>query len=99
MKSLCQFEEYGKGMGFPSIKSMFSAEPYYGKEKVVEYLKNGRKTFSATSVPYDFFTGDRIPIEKCGMTDGEYSWMSSLYYYVEKYNLKMPADFMKKVIG
>ena len=32
------------------------------------------------------------------MTDGEYSWLSDLAYYVEKYNLRLPEEFEGKVL-
>ena len=43
MISLIQFEEFGPGMGFPSIRDSFSKAPYSGKEKVIAYLSKGRK--------------------------------------------------------
>lgn len=95
--SLIQFDEFGPGMGFPSMKDCFASAPFVGKDKIVEYLSNGKKTFSAASFDKDVFTGERIPGEKCGMTDGEYSWISSLAYYVDKYNLRLPAAFENKV--
>ena len=39
-KCLFQFDEYGKGMGFPSIKDSFEDSPYEGQDKIIEYLKN-----------------------------------------------------------
>ena len=98
MISIIQFEEFGPGMGFPSMKNHFDSGPYKGKDKVVAYLKSGRKTYSATSFSRDAFTGEKIPGERCGMTDEEYSWVSSLAYYVERYNLRLPPAFEEKAI-
>lgn len=98
MISIIQFEEFGPGMGLPSMKDSFANAPYSGKDKVINYLKNGKKTYSATSYGRDVFTGEVIPGERCGMTDGEYSWNSSLAYYVEKYNLRLPQAFEMKAI-
>lgn len=97
--SLIHFDEYGKGMGYPSMKKSFSDKPYCGKAKIVRYLRNGRKTFMATSRAHDFFTDKPIEGERCGMTDGKYSWVSSLAYYVENYNLRLPEEFENHVLS
>ena len=99
MISLIHFEEFGPGMGFPSMKEFFDQNPYPGMEKIAQYLETGRKTFAQAHTPRDFFTGERIPGECTGMTDGEYSWMSVLPYYVRKYNLKLPEAFERKVLN
>lgn len=100
MKSLILFKEFGEipGMDLPSMIDFFEKEPYKEKEKVIQYLNKGRKTYAACSRAYDKFTGEQIPGEYCGMTDGEYSWNSSLSYYVDKYNLRLPKEFEKKAV-
>lgn len=98
-KYLCKFDEFDKGMGFHKMSDYFSDTPYDGQSEIVEYLKNGKKTYAAPGIEKDVFTGERIPVEMCGMTDGEYSWCGSLYYYVEKYNLRLPDDFSRKVLS
>jgi hypothetical protein len=99
MKCLFLYDEFGKDMGLPSMKDSFMKEPYEGQEDVVSYLKNGKKTYARTETPKDVFTGETIPVESYGMTDGEYSWNSVLPYYVEKYNLKLPKEFEEKVLN
>ena len=46
----------------------------------------------------DLFTGELIPTEEKGLNDGEYSWLSSLIYYVEKYNLRLLPEFEQIVL-
>ena len=98
-KRLFEFDEYGPGMGFPKMKESMDVSPYTGIERIVDYLRKGRKTYAAAGRAVDFFTGEVIPGERCGMTDGEYSWVSSLPYYVEKYYLRLPKDFENKVLN
>ena len=97
-KCLFKFNEYGPGMGYPSMKDSMNSEPYFGMEKIIAYLQKGKKTYAAAGRAQDFFTGDLIPGEYCGMTDGEYSWVSSLPYYVEKYHLRLNREFEDKVL-
>ena len=79
-------------------------EGVHGRETI---LRNGhdcdlsserQKTFAACGRACDFFTEEMIPGEYCGMTDGVYSWISSLAYYVEKYNLRLLPEFERYVL-
>ena len=97
-KCIFEFDEYGPGMGFPSIKESMLDKPYEGMDQIIAYLKKGKKTYAAAGRAYDFFTGEVIPGERCGMTDGIFSWISSLAYYVEKYNLKLSPEFEEYVL-
>ena len=72
-------------------------KPYPGMDMIVAYLRSGRKTFAACGRACDFFTEEMIPGEYCGMTDGVFSWISSLAYYVEKYNLRLSQEFERHV--
>ena len=95
------FIEFGQvpGIELPSMKDSFCREPYSGRDRIIEYLKAGKKTYCAVGRARDRFSGEEIPGEWCGMTDGEYSWTSELIYYVEKYNLRLNSDFENKVIS
>lgn len=99
MKCLFLYDEFGKDMGYPSMTDSFMEHPYEGQEMIVTYLENGTKTYAKVELPTDVFTGERIFVESCGMTDGEYSWLSVLPYYVRKYNLRLPKEFEEKVFS
>ena len=99
MKSLILFDEFGKGMGFPSMRDFFCKKPYDGMDKVVNYLKNGQVTYVSASENKDVFTNETLPGFRSGMTDGVYSWNSALSYYVQKYNLKLNDDFINHVLN
>lgn len=97
-KFLGKYIEFNKDKDYPSMEEDFCAFPYEGKEMVIKYLELGEKTVAACGRARDFFTGELIPGERCLMTDGEYSWPSSLSYYVGKYNLRLPSEFVEKVM-
>ncbi len=99
MISLIQYDEFGPNMGFDSMRKHFAEVPYEGIEKIVDYLEAGKKTYAKAARAIDVFSGDPINTEYVGMTDGEYSWNSVLPYYVEKYNLRLPEQFEKKVLN
>ena len=99
MKFLCTFDEGSKGMGFPSMKEFFMNEKYEYQDDVVEYLKTkGKPGMVRTMRPKDYFTGEPINVEYVFLDDGVYAWTSPLAYYVEKYNLKLPDDFIEHVL-
>ncbi len=71
--------------------------PYIGK--ILDYLSKGKVTRVSSSVAIDVFTGAVIEQESYIMTDGEYSWSSSLGYYIRKYYLRIPQDFERKILN
>lgn len=97
MKSLLQYDEFGPNMGFASMRDSFEEKPYENMDKVIYYLENGIKTYIRISKGKDVFTGASFDTDYSGMTDGEYSWNSTLAYYVKTYNLRLPKDFEDKV--
>ena len=99
MISLIQYDEFGANMGFPSIKDFFQSKRYEGQDKIIQYLKNGKCTMASPGRAVDVITGEVIDIEVIFMNDGKYSWTSTLIYYVEKYNLRLPLEFEKYVLN
>lgn len=47
----------------------------------------------------DVIAGTVIPGTDVGRNDGEYTWWTSLAYYVEKYNLRLPNEFEQKILN
>lgn len=81
-----------------SIKDDFASKPYPAQWKILKYLQNGKVTIAATCVGYDLFNDEIIgPVYY--LTDGEYCWLSTLEYYVRKYNLRLPSEFEKKILA
>ena len=63
----------------------------------MDYLKRGKILAGCPGILRDVFTGEKI----CGgwllYSDGVYSWESDIIYYYEKYNLRLPRDFIDYV--
>ena len=98
MKILNQYEEFGQGMGFPSMKDFFQSDKYENQDKIAKYLRTGTPVMVQTAYAIDVFTGEPLKIEKVFVNDGVYAWSNDLAYYVEKYNLKLPDAFMKHAL-
>lgn len=82
-----------------SIKDDFMENPSPSCKKLITYLNNGEIKLAAPEREKDVISGDEIGKTHCILTDGEYSWSSSLAYYVEKYNLSLPKEFEEKIIS
>ena len=101
MTRLCDYTEYGSSNGI-SMKDHFESKPYNGKDKIVAYLKTkGKSTLVRMEMSKDRLTGERIKdmfsLEL--FTDGKFSWWSDLAYHIEKYNLRLPAEFEDYVLN
>ena len=95
---LNKFDEFGRGMGFPSMQEFFQSEKYENQDKIVDYLKTGKPVMVQTAYARDVFTGALLGYEKVFFIDGVFAWSNDLAYYVEKYNLKLPDTFMKHAL-
>lgn len=72
--------------------------PNPNKEKILWYMKRAPVRCVIAGIAKDVITGKSIPSEWKVHTDGEYAWHSYLWYYVEKYNYELPADFVEKIV-
>lgn len=95
---LGKYDELSPGMGYPSMKLSMEKNEYSGKKAIINYLKNGNVHMASASLIKDVFTGENAGGYKLFMDDGIYSWCSSLIYYVDKYNLRLPEDFETHVL-
>jgi len=68
------------------------------KKELIAYLRNGKVEAVAAGRATDLLTGERIQEPWLLLTDEVYGWDSSLAYYVEKYNLPLPSDFVQHAL-
>ena len=81
-----------------SMVKFFSKEEYKNQRTIINYLKNAEDVMYYPMYWHDVYTNEPIDIPACEMSDGEYRWPSVLVYYVEKYNLMLPEDFINHVM-
>ena len=99
-QDLLKWKEFGLDDA-PSIKSLFSKRSYPNQDIIAKYLEDGKPTVVAASYDQDEITGELIhPLqEKCVKSNGEFSWSSSLPYYIRKYNLRLPIAFEERILS
>lgn len=94
-----KYNELAPNMGFPSIKDHLQKEPYKSKDAILKHLRNGHVHMVTASRIVDVISGKTTNIELVFMDDGKYSWSSSIPYYVEQYNLRLPEEFEKHILN
>lgn len=66
------------------------------KQKALRYLRSGVNAGIVMMVEYDHSSMPEACLGSVGlMSDGKWIWPSSLAYYVETYDLGLPADFLE----
>ena len=73
-------------------------KPNPHQSRILHYMKNSLVFAANAEYLHDAFTGESIDAENVLMTDGEYRWDSGLIYYIEKYNFKIPKEFIDRVM-
>ena len=95
MKFITDYNEFGGNQDI-SLLDHIEKEPIENKEKILDYLKNGKDNGIRCSVIYDYVKDESLSETIKLFTDDEYNWDSEEIYHFEKYNLKLNEDFIKK---
>ena len=81
----------------PSIKTMIH-KPMKEKEKVLEYMKNAEHIGYMPGIARDVFHPEIWTTDLSLMSDGKYQWRSDIIYYVEKYDMELPEEFVEHAL-
>lgn len=85
---------YGEEDG-DSLKSLVSKLDDPNKSEITDYLKNGILLIASPGLAKDVLGGNAEIIGGlCILTDGTWAWPSDLAYYVERYSVGLPKDFI-----
>jgi hypothetical protein len=105
LKPVVRFREFPFGTtSDPSMRDFMGSEPYPNQDKVLAYLRSG--LILAYPMGADLLDWLDLPnkanpwIEgrRLGgvtpLTDGEWFWYAGLIHFVEKYNVRLPQEFL-----
>jgi hypothetical protein len=106
LKPVVHFREYPFGTATdPSMREFMCDEAWKDQDKVLAYLRSGHvlavtmgadlpdwfdRTFRANPCINGQVEGGTTP-----MGDGEWFWYAGLIYFVEKYNVRLPEEFIQ----
>ena len=82
---------------YPSINDLIN-KPIMEKKKILEYMKQS-KIDSVTAGSFIDLIDNKTKIYAFSMTDSKYSWSSYVVYYVEKYDIELPEEFVKYALN
>ncbi len=75
-----------------------SSTPHPDKAKILVFMKHSPVKAVAPGIPKDRLTADRIPCEMICYEALGYIWTSMDTWHFEKYNFKLPDDFIEIAI-
>ena len=92
-----QTREIYKDDKYPSIKDLIY-KPIKEKVKIIEYMKQSKIEAVAPAIVTDLINPDIRFTELYFMTDSKYGWRSDVIYYVDKYDMDLPEEFIKHAL-
>ncbi|WP_160680904.1 hypothetical protein [Clostridium sp. C8-1-8] len=90
------YENY-KDNRYPLIKDLIN-KPIIEKEKIIKYMKECKITAVSPAIVTDLINPENKIIGLYSMNDGKYAWNSDLIYYLEKYDMELPEEFIEHVL-
>ncbi|CAM5475052.1 hypothetical protein STENM327S_08287 [Streptomyces tendae] len=95
------FDELSPGWGFPTdgtIEDAVRSSADNDERRLVAYLRRGSAIWSETGAQADVLDPEGPTLVSAGslLTDGVWLWRDDLAYYVDKYHLVLPGDFVKR---
>ena len=98
MKLVGYFKEQDSSFEDKYVSIHDVANKFDGSKKlkinIVQYLRSGISVSVCPTMVHDVLETEHEIGELSTLTDGIYQWPSDYVYYIEKYNLKIPDDFI-----
>lgn len=99
IKTICEIQVYSETLTYEQLIPYTEILPPEAKSKALEYMKReAYETAAAAGYVFDAVTGKYTNIPLLAYEDGEYSWDGREIYYLEKYDLKLKTDFLRKAL-
>jgi hypothetical protein len=93
-----KFRELRGGANDPSLKDACGLAPLPDRTEVVKYLCSAPPFIASPGVEGDVLDPSvRVAGPLHILTDGEWAWPAVLAYYVQKYNIGLPQDFLDHI--
>lgn len=92
--AFCELPHGDKANGL-SLRECIST-PHEAEAKIIQYLESGIGWIACAGPTIDVLD-ESSPLIACPhvMTDGTWAWYGDLAYYVEKYHVQLPNEFIE----
>jgi hypothetical protein len=101
MKILGFYEEFWPvGVGTPdgSVREFTEKAPGFLEDESADYLGKGHEIFASMGTTEDVLGSGEVVLGGGSIyTDGEWIWRRDLGFYLLRYHLRLPGDFVEKV--
>lgn len=98
LKSVGFFRELKHGgPNQPSLNESASKEPRPDEAKIVSYLRSGNLLVACPGVGQDALEKGKLSGPLHIYTDGKWAWPGDLAYYVTKYHVSLPEEFIQQM--
>lgn len=98
LKKIGFFKELSYGDNSESILELVNKGDLSIIDSICNYLKNGVILMVSPTIVMDEISEEKKSIGTlCIQTDGIWVWPSDLAYYVERYNLLLPSEFVDNI--
>jgi hypothetical protein len=101
MKAIGVFRELGRGVD-PSVQSIHSVVGLLDEgvaERVVQYLRSGVPVYDVMEATLDPLDNNvSVSGGPSLISDGTWVWREDLAYYVERYKLGLPREFLSSAL-
>ena len=92
-----KYYEIYNDKSLPSVKNNINIK-LENKEIILRYMKKIKPSSSSPAIVKDVITGEKLSIPLECSNDGVFAWRSDVLYYFEKYDLRLPNDFIQYVL-
>lgn len=80
----------------PSLRAAVRPTGDPSEDQLVSYLRSGPTLATTGQMASDVLAGDDVPVAPLAvLTDGAWIWPADLAYYVERYHVRLPEEFVQ----
>lgn len=79
-----------------SVKDFIVDSIDYDKSKIIKYLQTQKRVAGCPKPAVDCVTGETISTSFSIYTDDEYEWCDFIIFHINKYNISLPENLIKK---
>ncbi len=70
--------------------------PHPEEARILAYLRSGTGLIAVACTAHDLLNGEPIGAPDV-FTDGDWCWSAELPYYVERYHIQLPEEFVERM--
>src|SRR5262245_33164336 len=78
----------------PALATLVQSAPQQNEDRIISYLRDGLVLIATPGLVTDALQPGSPICSPHVITDGVWAWPNDLAYYVQKYHVRLPDDFI-----